>query len=57
MSVIVQFLPDSDEDGVEDAIDNCPVDANPDQLDTDGDTEGNACDTDDDNDGVSDSEE
>jgi hypothetical protein len=33
-------------------IDNCPVNINPDQLNTDGDAQGNACDTDDDNDGV-----
>lgn len=32
--------------------DNCPDDANRDQLDTDGDTQGDACDTDDDDDGV-----
>jgi lysophospholipase L1-like esterase len=44
--------PDSDDDGVPDASDNCPLLANPDQTNTDGDTEGDACDADDDGDGV-----
>ena len=35
-----------------DDIDNCPEDANADQLDSDGDLAGNACDPDDDNDGL-----
>jgi hypothetical protein len=43
---------DDDGDGVLDVSDNCPVDANADQLDTDSDGAGNVCDTDDDNDGV-----
>jgi len=36
---------DTDADGVDDAIDNCPLVANPFQTDFDGDAIGNACDT------------
>ena len=39
------------------ATDNCPSVANSDQLDTDGDNQGNACDDDDDNDNLTDIEE
>ncbi|HRY94286.1 MAG TPA: thrombospondin type 3 repeat-containing protein [Myxococcota bacterium] len=42
---------DTDGDGVPDAADNCPLDPNADQLDSDGDGEGDACDLDDDGDG------
>ena len=45
---------DTDADGWANTVDNCPTVANPDQLDTDGDSFGDACDPDDDNDGFSD---
>jgi hypothetical protein len=45
---------DRDGDGVDDAADNCPNDANPDQADNDVDGSGDACDDDDDNDGTED---
>jgi hypothetical protein len=46
---------DIDNDNVIDLIDNCPESANTDQIDTDGDSKGNACDLDDDNDLIPDS--
>ncbi len=46
------FVPDGDGDGVEYPADNCPDVGNVDQANTDGDGLGNACDPDDDNDGV-----
>ncbi len=45
---------DADEDGVADDEDNCPIDPNPNQEDTDQDGEGDACDVDDDNDTIDD---
>ena len=47
-------LADADSDGVPDRNDNCPAIANPAQENQDGDHFGNACDTDDDNDSLSD---
>ena len=48
---------DSDADGVEVGTDNCPLVANTDQIDTDLDDDGNACDSGDDDDGLSDDQE
>ena len=47
-------IPDSDGDSIYDNTDNCPLDSNVTQLDTDLDSLGDACDLDDDNDGLSD---
>ncbi len=46
------ITPDIDADGISDAQDNCPNNANTDQADLDGDGFGDACDTDIDGDGV-----
>jgi hypothetical protein len=54
---ITSPVPDGDGDGVPDAEDNCPSVYNPTQTDTDGDDEGDACDSDDDDDGWPDVEE
>lgn len=45
-------LPDSDGDGANDYVDNCPADPNPSQADLDGDLVGNPCDADADGDGM-----
>ncbi|HEX2060622.1 MAG TPA: PA domain-containing protein [Thermoanaerobaculia bacterium] len=50
----IGWYPDADVDLVEDGDDNCPNTANPDQANYDGDAQGDACDADDDNDGVPD---
>lgn len=46
--------PDADGDGVLDEDDNCPGTSNADQLNTDGDSQGDACDPDDDDDDIDD---
>ena len=48
---------DYDGDGLGDNGDNCPILVNVDQVNTDGDAEGDVCDADDDNDGFTDEQE
>ena len=45
---------DDDGDGIADVVDNCPLVANSDQANADGDSFGDVCDTDDDGDGIAD---
>lgn len=52
-----QTSSDIDGDDIADKDDNCPNNANAEQADFDSDGQGNACDTDDDNDGVVDTED
>jgi hypothetical protein len=48
---------DQDRDGIQNPSDNCKATPNPDQADNEGDGQGDPCDPDDDNDGVSDAAE
>jgi len=50
--VTISGLADSDLDGVPDTSDNCPNAVNASQANFDGDSQGDACDNDDDNDGM-----
>jgi hypothetical protein len=57
MASVTWTPPDTDGDGVLDGADNCPNVSNPLQQNNDGDGQGDACDADDDNDGLSDADE
>ena len=51
-ATFTDIFADSDSDGIPDTVDNCTQVANPDQIDTNSDGFGNLCDTDLNNDGV-----
>lgn len=55
--VNIRIDQDPDDDGIANGVDNCPDLANADQANNDGDPQGDLCDTDDDNDGLADTEE
>jgi hypothetical protein len=57
MATTTWAAPDTDNDTVIDSLDNCPDDPNTDQANNDGDAQGDVCDADDDNDGLTDAEE
>jgi hypothetical protein len=53
----IGWYPDADVDLIEDSLDNCASNANNAQENYDGDSQGDACDADDDNDGVADTDD
>ena len=56
-NAVVDACADGDNDGIPDTTDNCPTVSNANQANFDGDAQGDACDPDDDNDGVNDGQD